>query len=146
MQSGTELVEALDALEAETVVLNVWATWCGPCIVEFPHFVRFAAEQADARGGSATGGTHVRFVSTDAVRDTALVTEFLERQNVAEPSFHHVGPGDIVQQLAPFAGGAIPVTMILDGRGIVRDTHIGTMTYEELTAAVDAVRAMPRGS
>ena len=47
----------------------------------------------------------------------------------------------MTSQLNPFVGGALPITMVLDGEGIVQDTHVGMMTYDELAETVATVRA-----
>jgi len=132
--SAESLVADLDGLEAEAVVLNFWATWCGPCRQEFPAFRRFDAEMESE-------GVHVRFVSLDNPDDRALIEAFLAEQEVDDPSYLYTGTGDLTSQLNPFVGGALPITMVLDGDGIVHDTHVGMMTYDELTESVAAVRA-----
>ena len=132
------LVDQVAAMDADAVVLNFWATWCGPCRAEFPTFVRYDAE---------TAGVEVRFVSLDTAEDLPLVREFLDEHGVSEPSFLYTGAGDLTTQLNPFVGGAIPITMVLDGQGIVQHTTVGTMSYDDLATQVAAVRrgATPQG-
>lgn len=131
--SAEALVEDLDGLDAEMVVLNFWATWCGPCRTEFPEFIRFDREMGDE-------GVHVRFVSLDQPADLALVEAFLAEHELDDPSYLYTGQGDVTSQLNPFVGGALPITMVLDGDGIVQDTHVGMMTYDALAETVAAVR------
>ncbi len=130
--TADDLVDDLVALGADTVVLNFWATWCGPCIAEFPIFVAYAAEHDDVA---------VRFVSVDTPRDLDAVRTFLAEQRVANPSYLYTGPGDLPSQLNPlFGGGAIPVTMVLDGDGGVQYTHVGAMSSDELDRLVATAR------
>ena len=138
--TGSPIVEVADAaalvdhvagMDKEAVVLNFWATWCGPCRAEFPTFVRYDAEAENVE---------VRFVSVDAAADLPAVRDFLDEHGVTEASFLFTGTGDLTSQLNPFVGGAIPITMILDGDGIVRHTTVGTMSYDDLAAGVEAVR------
>ncbi len=134
VSSAEALVDDLDNVEAETVVLNFWATWCGPCRMEFPEFIRFDAE----RQGE---GVEVRFVSLDQPVDLQMVHAFLDEHEVDEPSYLYTGQGDVTTALNPFVGNTLPITMVLDGDRIVRATHVGLMTYDELTEAVAAVQA-----
>ncbi|HEX8385068.1 MAG TPA: TlpA disulfide reductase family protein [Rubricoccaceae bacterium] len=130
---ASALVESVAGLGAEAVVLNFWATWCGPCRSEFPTFVRYDAEQAGQ-------GVEVRFVSLDTPGDLPAVRAFLDEHGVSEPSYVYTGEGDVTSQLNPFVGGAIPITMVLDGDGIVQHTTVGTMSYDDLSAQVESVR------
>ncbi len=132
--SAEALVDDLDGLEADLVVLNFWATWCLPCRQEFPEFIQFDREMEGE-------GVHVRFVSLDQPTDLPLVRAFLAEHEVSDPSYLYTGQGDVTSQLNPFVGGALPITMVLDGDGIVQDTHVGVMTYDELVAAVATARS-----
>lgn len=132
--SAAALVDDLDALEAETVVLNFWATWCGPCRLEFPEFIEYDREMEGE-------GVSVRFVSLDQPTDLPLVKAFLAEHEVDDPSYLYTGQGDMTRQLNPFVGGAIPITMILDGEGIVQHTHVGRMSYDDLSETVATIRA-----
>ena len=128
------LVDRVDANEAETTVLNFWATWCVPCRVEFPDLVRYDA--------SVEGeGVEVRFVSLDSPDDLGLVRAFLADHGVEEPSFLYTGQGDVTSQLNPLVGGTVPITMILDAEGIVQHTHVGIVTFDEIRDLVATVRS-----
>lgn len=132
--SAEALVNDLDSVDAETVVLNFWATWCGPCRMEFPEFIRYDEEMEGE-------GVAVRFVSLDQPTDLALVRAFLDEHEVEDPSYLYIGQGDVTRELNPFAPGALPITMVLDGEGILKHTHVGLMTYDALAQTVADVRA-----
>lgn len=132
--SAEDLVQDLDALDTQTVVLNFWATWCGPCRAEFPMFVEYGRENAE-------DGIAVRFVSVDAPRQLEAVKSFLAEHDVTDPSYLYTGTGDVTSQLNPFVGGAVPITMVLDGDGIVQTTHVGAMTLEDLEELVTTARS-----
>jgi thiol-disulfide isomerase/thioredoxin len=133
-----ELTDQLETAEARAVVVNVWATWCGPCIVEFPEFIRYDTEMEDE-------GVQVRFLSVDDPGIRPRVVQFLRERGWNEPSYLAMNQ-DVVQGLS-FAAhtiwdGSIPVTFVLvDGK--VRDMWVGTTTYQLLAARVDRVLAAP---
>jgi thiol-disulfide isomerase/thioredoxin len=126
--SGVALVDDLATVEEETVVLNFWATWCPPCVAEFPMLVDYDA---------ATDSVAVRFVSLDAARDREAVVAFVQNHGVTDPTYLYTGDGDLPSELNPlYPGGAIPVTMVLDGEGTVEYTHVGAISREELERIV----------
>jgi thiol-disulfide isomerase/thioredoxin len=133
------LAERLDALGARAVVLNVWATWCGPCIAEFPELIRYD----NAMDGE---GVEVRFLSVDDPGERDRVLAFLREREWDEASYL-AQTGDIVQPLSFAAGGpwdgSIPITFVLDADGIVRASWLGARPYDFVAAQVDRVLAAP---
>lgn len=62
----------IKTLEGQFVILNFWATWCPPCLVEFPELVEFLKKHPDH--------FTVVFVSND--RDVADIQTFIKRENL----------------------------------------------------------------
>lgn len=108
----------------QVVVLNVWATWCGPCVVETPGFVDLAEEFA--------GG--VQFLGVSVDDDVADVRRFVERHGVPYP----VAFGPPVSGEAPRAP-VLPTTMVIDRRGRVRLRHEGLLLEPVLRPALRAL-------
>jgi cytochrome c biogenesis protein CcmG/thiol:disulfide interchange protein DsbE len=67
----------LEALEGYPVVVNKWASWCGPCRFEFPFFRRLAARHAGK----------IAFLGVDAEDSKRDARKFLKEFPVPYPSF-----------------------------------------------------------
>jgi cytochrome c biogenesis protein CcmG/thiol:disulfide interchange protein DsbE len=65
------------ALRGYPMVVNVWASWCGPCRFEFPHFQRAAAEY----------GKRVAFLGVDSEDSDDAASTFLAEAPVPYPSY-----------------------------------------------------------
>lgn len=111
--SGNELQQVIESYEGEKVVLvNIWATWCAPCIEEFPYIVKLQREYEDQ--------LKVIFVSADFPdsRDRALT--FLKEQNVDWTTYFKTGKDQpFIEALSDSWSGALPFTKILNEDGNV---------------------------
>ena len=99
------------------VLINFWATWCGPCRVEFPELVEI---EKDFRAE----GLDVKLVSIDnfALIDS-LVPEFLEQYEAANISAYLLDiPSDFqrlraIRRIAPPVRSGIPLTLLYNANG-----------------------------
>lgn len=132
-EQGNELLpggaDAFDArlreLRGYPVVVNKWASWCGPCRAEFPHFQSVAAKQ----------GKKVAFLGIDSNDGEDSAREFLAEFPVPYPSY--IDPD---QNIADQLEGALafPATAFYDKDG--RLVHVRNGPYsddEELAADID---------
>jgi cytochrome c biogenesis protein CcmG/thiol:disulfide interchange protein DsbE len=69
--------ERIAALRGYPAVVNVWASWCGPCRFEFPHFQRAAADY----------GKRVAFLGIDSQDSDEAAATFLDEAPVPYPSY-----------------------------------------------------------
>lgn len=108
-------------LRGTPVVVNQWASWCGPCRTEFP-FLK--AQAIRRRGQVAFLGVNARDTSDDAAR-------FLRSEPVPFP--HFADPDARISRI--FRGGrAWPTTAFYNGKGELVFTHQGAYRDEEALA------------
>lgn len=112
----------LSELEGKVVLVNFWATWCGPCKIEMPWFVEFQRKYKDR-------GFSVIAVSLDE-EGWEVVRPFAAEMELNFPVV--VGNDEIAEQ---FGGvSALPTTFIIDRQGRIFDQHQGLVSksvYEE---------------
>lgn len=110
----------LSAQRGRPVVLNLWATWCAPCVKELPIFEAFAAEHPDA----AVLAIHSGLVTED-------VAAWVAEKGYALP-FALDESGALTAQLG--ASAVLPHTLVLDRDGTVLYNAPGSVTRELLEA------------
>lgn len=123
-----------DPSSTRLTLVNIWASWCGPCIEEMPELQRFHAEQA-------ANGVHVVGIALD---DRAAVEAFLHRIPVGYPILLDApGPADAGVRLGNPAG-VLPYTALLDADGRLLRQKIGPFEQGEIDSWVAAGRAFGR--
>ena len=115
------------------VVLNFWATWCGPCTTEIPDLARFY-ETIDTSKLQVVGISADFFVVGDSAKIVAKVTDFLSGKNVRYPNFIYRGPVDSLTEMFNLSG-VLPETIIHDSSGKEIFRHEDLITLEELQKA-----------
>ncbi len=104
----------LAALKGTPVVLNFWATWCGPCRAEMPRL-----EQA------ARDNPGIAFYEIDLDEDGAKVRGFFDSLQI-EHLVPLVDVGSVVAR-AYGLGQGVPTSFFIDGGGVVRAATVGEM-------------------
>lgn len=88
------------------VLINLWATWCGPCVKEMP--------QLDALAGELEGEVRVVTVSQD-IRGAEVVTPFFAKGGYARLEPWLDPDTELSAQFTP--EGALPLTILFDAKG-----------------------------
>jgi len=126
---------SLSSLRGRPVVLNFWASWCGPCQAETPLLVRVYRTYR-ARG--------VAFVGVDTNDDRGPATAFALRYHVDYPTVY--APGDRLALAYRIVG--LPTTVFVDAGGVVRDEEVGGFVdaagERDLDARLDRLLGEPR--
>lgn len=127
-------------------LFNVWATWCGPCVQEFPDLVA-TARRFDMRDFEFIS------ISTDDPEDVSKAKAFLEKQgagmsdrlrkSVADEGrktnsylFHGGSTEDLMKVLDPEWPGGIPHSVLIGPGGEILWRHNGVVDAEALRAAI----------
>jgi cytochrome c biogenesis protein CcmG/thiol:disulfide interchange protein DsbE len=126
LEGGTPAFRArLKQLEGHPVVINKWASWCGPCRAEFPIFQELATER----------GREIAFLGLNANDKRPAAERFLADFPVPFPSYED--PDEAIAR-AIKAPANYPVTIFVDARGEPAFIHQGGYrTKAELAADVD---------
>ncbi len=111
-------------LEGLVVVLNFWATWCGPCKLEMPSLQSLHEDRAG-------DGVAVLGLATD-VGGGEAVEAFLRERGITYP----VGRATTAHRQAFGGISAIPTTFLIDKTGVVRHRVVGYFAPPALRAAV----------
>lgn len=138
-------IESLDGSEftladykGKVVVLDLWATWCGPCRAEIPFLVKLGDEYRE-RGVEIIGvSTDKRTTPEDAPE---LVRDFAQKYAI---NYKLAWTNDELDQLIVFGGSSIPQTLVINREGKVVMHHAGfnpARTPQQLREAVEQALA-----
>lgn len=119
----------LSQMKGKPVVINFWATWCGPCKSELPAF-----QQA-----YEIYGEDVVFMMVDMVQGRtetkAGAIEYVDGQGYTFPLYFDEDETAVVT----YDIGAVPATFVIDEKGQLVESHVGAMSFDELEALLKTV-------
>ncbi|HSR49781.1 MAG TPA: TlpA disulfide reductase family protein [Acidobacteriota bacterium] len=121
----------LSDLDAKVLLVNFWATWCGPCRKEMPDLERLQKALADE-------GLQVVALSDD---DPQAVRDYLKK-NPYDFRFVIDKKGDLYNRMG-FPGGVLPASMVVDSQGRVALVHVGLYDWDA-PEVVESLRALAR--
>lgn len=126
---------AMSYWQGKAVVVNFWATWCGPCQREIPLLNRMAAEYGPK-------GLHIVGIAVDFAED---VQKFVDKTPLDYPTL--VGEEDGAAAATAFGidSLAFPFTAFTDKQGRVLSVHLGELHEPELRVILDAIVAVDAG-
>ena len=114
----------------KVTVINFWGVWCGPCVGELPHLNELAENYADT----------VTVIAVHSVQDQKRMPKFLkEGYTDSAIVFSWEQSEDFNGEYYLMLGGEgyYPYTVVLDANGIMTETKVGAMSYEEMQAMVE---------
>lgn len=118
----------LSEQQGKVVLLNFWATWCGPCVREMPAFEKLYGEC----------GEDVAILAVNCMESEDIVKAFQEENGYTFPIACDP-EGNVVLK---YPSQGIPYTLVIDGEGVIRNIYVGAADaetqYLEYKGAVDA--------
>lgn len=121
--------QSLSLLKGHPIVVNFWASWCGPCVEEMPALSQLQREYAK-KG--------IQFVGLGVDSDKN-VQAFLQKVKVAYPIYvTGFGGADLARAFGNNAGG-LPFTVVIDAKGNIRSTKLGQIDPQALKQTLDAL-------
>lgn len=121
---GTPGLSTTDFADGKPRLLNVWASWCLPCIAEAPQLERLRQQGAEIVGV--------------AIRDRPEdVAAFLARYG---NPYTRIGADDLSQVQLAIGSSGVPETFVIDGEGTITYQHIGDIRAEHVPMLLEKLR------
>lgn len=117
-------LSSADFADGRPKLMNVFASWCVPCIAEAP----FLAELE--RAGAPIVGVAIRDRPEDLAR-------FLEQHG---NPFIRIGADDRSQVQLLLGSSGVPETFVIDGAGVIRYQHIGDIRARDVPVLLEELR------
>jgi len=105
---------SLSQFKGKVLVIDFWATWCGPCKVEIPHFVELQEKYGKA-------GVQIVGISVDDTADK--LAPYVRDMKMNYPVLQGLNHDDVQDAYGPIVG--IPVSVIISRDGKICATHTG---------------------
>ncbi len=124
----------LSRLKGKVVILDFWATWCGPCVSELPNLVKLYERY--------TGNPNVLFFSIDVNEPAATILPFMKKNGYS----FNVLLGNETSVSKAYDVGGIPTKFLIDRNGKIQFKHIGggpePKVIDELSREIDELLAV----
>lgn len=131
-EAGKDETFTLSEHRDSIVIVNFWASWCGPCKKELPEFEQLAKDFA--------GQVEVLAISTDATEKSQASALAYIRENGFSAIRFAFDASDACMGGTVFdaigRSDSLPVTIVLDQEGKIIFRHVGSADYETLLAAI----------
>ena len=126
---------SLDDLAGKVVLIDFWATWCGPCREALPHVRQIAKQFA---------GQPLVVLSISLDSDQAKWSDFVAKNEMTWLQARDGGFDGAVSRM--FHVDAIPHTFTIDADGVLQDEHVGDGNIEGRLKKLIAIAAQQHGA
>ncbi len=140
LADAKKITELLKAAENKVVVLNIWATYCPPCVAEMPELAAFYNKHE---------GKDVVFISLSADEPEDIeskIRPFQAKLNLPFPIYvlNESDPKKFMKAVKTELTGVIPATLFYDTRGNAKRVWIGALTEEKLEELLKPLLKNPK--
>lgn len=118
----------LASFKGKVILLDFWATWCGPCKFEIPGFIELYSRYR-AKGLQVLG------FAVD--EPPAVLRPYAEQMKMNYPILIGEGREDVQEAFGPLIG--LPTTFIIDRQGRICQSHSGFTEKEKFESAIKAL-------
>lgn len=118
---------SLSDYHGQVVILNLWAVWCSPCLMEIPHLVALQ-DELDAADATVIG------LAIDSGSASAIA-RFWQRRLDMTPNFP-LWMGTAAQAREHFGARIFPTTLIIDRQGQLSQTLVGLQAVDDFRQAL----------
>jgi thiol-disulfide isomerase/thioredoxin len=116
--------QTLSQWKGKPLLVNFWASWCGPCVQEMPELSELAAKD---------GGKRFNVIGI-GIDSPANLVEFTKKTKVSYPLYVGGMSGTDLSRELGNANGGLPFTVLIGADGQVRKTYLGRLKFDQLRA------------
>jgi len=132
---------SIENYKGKAVLINFWATWCGPCKIETPWLVelrnKYAGQGFEILGISTEGEDLKKDDNAGWAKDKAAIAKFVDQEKVPYPMLMD---GDSISQ--EYGGlDAMPTSFFVDRKGTVVAAQMGLTSESEIEANIQKALA-----
>ena len=119
---------SLQSYKGKVILLDFWATWCGPCKVEIPHFIEFQQKYGPK-------GLQVVGISVDDPVDK--LAPYVKEMGMNYPVLQGLGHDAVQDAYGPILG--IPVSVMISRDGKICATHTGLTSKDVFATEIESL-------